>query len=398
VVADATGATERIRAAYLVGTDGGRSAVRDGAGLVLRRAGKAEHFVLGDVRIDGLPPDGSSFAWFDGDRYLAADPLDGRGLWQVQASVRPDAAGVLPSASLELFRRLFAQRGFPHVRLRNATWLADFTPTVGMVDRYRVGRVLLAGDAAHVHSPAGGQGLNTGVQDAYNLGWKLALVLRGAPDRLLDSYEAERAPVARAVLHGSDLGHSAVFSPHPVMRVLRERVLVPLLRLPPVRRAVLTRADELDVGYRGSPVVESTAGPLRPRRGPRPGDRAPDARGRDATGRPVRLFDRFRGPHATLLFFGPDPAAVRVAAEIAGDSVVPCVVVPVGPLPADAPPATVFVDLDAEARRLYRAPAGTMVLVRPDGYIGVRSASPAATTLRDHLRGLYPSPVGAGSR
>jgi 2-polyprenyl-6-methoxyphenol hydroxylase-like FAD-dependent oxidoreductase len=413
VVDRATGATEQVRAAFVVGCDGGRSAVREGVGLVLRRMGKAEHFVLGDMQIDGLPADGSSFAWFDGDRYLSADPLDGSGTWQVQASVQPDAVGHLEPASLPLFQRLFAERGFPDVRLHDATWLSDFSPMVGMVDRYRCGRVLVAGDAAHVHSPAGGQGLNTGVQDAYNLGWKLALVLRGrAGDRLLNTYEEERAPVARAVLDGSDLGHSVVFSSHPVARLLRERVLIPLLRLDPVRRAVLDRADELDVGYPDSSLVGKPGAPrscdgkapglidrFRFLHGPRPGDRAPDARGRDAAGRPVRLFDRFRGPHATLLLFDGLHASpggyarlrdtARRAAGLAGDGIRPVFVVPAGRPPADVPAEAVLLDTDREAHHRYGAVAEALYLVRPDGYVGFRGQPATGGPLLNHLRAVF---------
>ncbi len=124
-----------------------------------------------------------------------------------------------------------------------------------MVDRYRSGRVFVAGDAAHVHSPAGGQGMNMGIQDAYNLGWKLALVLRGrADDHLLDTYEQERLPVARSVLQGTDVGYTVMFSANPVMTVIRERIVAPLLRMPLVQRAVIGAGDQLDVSYRDSPL------------------------------------------------------------------------------------------------------------------------------------------------
>jgi hypothetical protein len=135
-----------------------------------------------------------------------------------------------------------------------------------MVDRYRVGRVFLAGDAAHVHPPAGGQGLNTGVQDAYNLGWKLAHVARGGPDSLLDTYEAERLPIAAAVLGLSKRLH----------------------RMQTIRRGDAT--NQLALHYRTSPLSSGvTLGSLHP------GDRMPDARLEGGS----RLFDHLRGPHAT---------------------------------------------------------------------------------------------------
>ncbi|PWW24216.1 2-polyprenyl-6-methoxyphenol hydroxylase-like FAD-dependent oxidoreductase [Geodermatophilus normandii] len=410
-----TGAVELVRAAFVVGCDGGSSRVRALTGIPMRGGSHDEHFVLGDVRIEGLPDDGSSFAWFDDGGYLAADPLDGSGTWQVQASVRPDASGHLEAASLELFQRLFDERDPGHARLSDATWLSDFSPKVAIVDRYRAGRVFLAGDAAHVHSPAGGQGMNTGIQDAYGLGWKLGAVLRGrAGSPLLDTYEEERMPVARAVLTSSDLGHSAFFSPHPLMTVLRERVLVPALRLPVVLNRLLDGVAELDVGYRDGSLAREraavgllgdgeAAGPVdsvRFRSGPRAGDRAPDAEGRDGgSGAPVRLFDLFRGPHATLLLFdGPasTDAGYRRMAETArrvraalGDDVRTCVVVPGDRRPTGLDDVAVFLDPDRDAHRRYAATAESLYLVRPDGYIAFRSQPATARPVLDHLGWMF---------
>ncbi|SNR25425.1 2-polyprenyl-6-methoxyphenol hydroxylase [Blastococcus mobilis] len=398
-------APQRVRARYVVACDGGRSAVRSLVGLRMEGTSRTQHFVLGDVRIDGLEP-GISYAWFDGADYLAADPLSGTGTWQVQASAPVAADGSVEPASLELFQRLFDERGLPGVRLHDATWLSDFSPRVAVVDRYRVGRIFVAGDAAHVHSPAGGQGMNTGIQDAYNLGWKLALVLQDkASDRLLDTYQEERLPVARSVLEGSDTGHNAVFSPHPVIRVVRERVLTPLLQLSAVQRAILNRAAELGVGYRSSSLgLEGQASfPRRPSRvdgdppvglierlrfsrGPHAGDRAPDARGHDALGGSARLFDHFRGPHWSLLLFTGTAAGRDERARLAGIArrvdaapgadVRSCVVLPAGTSLADRPEEPAFLDADGEAHRLYGAEGGGAYLCVPTATSGTAGSPP----------------------
>ncbi len=146
--------------------------------------------------------------------------------------------------------------------------------------RYRAGRVFLAGDAAHIHPPTGGQGLNTSVQDAYNLGWKLGAVLRGAPDALLDSYQEERRPVAAQML-GLATG------------------LLEAAKQGSMRRG--REVHQLDIGYPQSSLVLEK--PAR-QGGVLAGDRAPDAPMRGAAGLPVRLFELFRGPHWTLLGYG----------------------------------------------------------------------------------------------
>jgi 2-polyprenyl-6-methoxyphenol hydroxylase-like FAD-dependent oxidoreductase len=151
-------------------------------------------------------------------------------------------------------------------RVQRVAWSSIYQPAVRMIDRYRVGRVLLAGDAAHVHPPAGGQGLNTGIQDAYNLGWKLAWVVRGGPDSLLDTYETERLPIAATVLGLSKRLHQTRS----------------------IKRGDAT--NQLGLHYRTSSLSSGdTLGSLHP------GDRMPDLRLADGS----RLFDHLRGHHAT---------------------------------------------------------------------------------------------------
>ncbi|MGY1637531.1 FAD-dependent monooxygenase [Geodermatophilus sp. SYSU D00742] len=411
-------AVDTIRAAWVVGCDGGHSRVRDLLALALEGDSREERFLFGDVEIEGLAPADSGYVWFDGGEYLAASPFRGLPSWQVQASMPGAADGTVESPSLELLQRLFTERsGLTGVRLSHPTWLSTWRSNVRLVDRYRVGRVLVAGDAAHLHSPVGGQGMNTGIQDAYNLGWKLGLVVRGrASERLLDTYEEERRPIARAVLRGSDLGYRAVFGADPVTTFLRERVLTPALRLPAVQRAVLGGVSELDLHYRDSSLAEDSrtpvsrtrwspgssderAGPVdrvRYARGVRAGDRAPDGVVRDAaTGQPGRLFDAFRGPHVTLLLFDGRARTADGCAALAriadgveqrfGADVRPEVVVWGTELPAQLTGRRVLLDPDGDTHRRYGVTAEALYLVRPDGYVGLRTQPASAEVLGRYL-------------
>jgi hypothetical protein len=194
--------------------------------------------------------------------------------YQLVAAVTPEDA---ENPTLETVQRLLAERtGRTDVRLHDLRWISMYRINVRMVDRFRVGRVFLAGDAAHVHSSASGQGLNTSVQDAYNLGWKLAGVINGAPHELLDTYEAERMPVAAQVLGLSSAMHARNFRP---------------------TTGPAPAIHQFDITYRGGPPAKddrANPGELQA------GDRAPDGLLPDGT----RLFDLFRGPHLTWLTVG----------------------------------------------------------------------------------------------
>ncbi|MFI9273143.1 FAD-dependent monooxygenase [Kitasatospora sp. NPDC052896] len=332
-----------VRARYAVGADGGRSTVRSLAGIELHGTSHPDQrWHLGDVRLTGLSRH-CQHLWTSAEHgLLSLFPLPGTDLWQFQASIPADQAE--PEApSLDLFRRIFATRaGVPGVDIQDVEWLSLYKINVVLADRYRAGRIFLAGDAAHIHSPAGGQGMNTGAQDAYNLGWKLAAVLGGADPALLDTYEDERRPVARTVLDDSTarLGE--------VMRATRQS---------DGSSAQRGLTDEhttgLGIAYSDSALTQN----------PGAGGRAPDAPCSDAaTGRPMRLFDLLRGPHWTLLAFGAttgqqtpsDLRAFRVTTD-----------------PATAGPDTV-IDTDGHAHHAYGITGDELVLIRPDGYIAAR--------------------------
>jgi 2-polyprenyl-6-methoxyphenol hydroxylase-like FAD-dependent oxidoreductase len=380
VLAGARG-TERVEVAYLAGCDGGRSRVRKLLGVGFQGETRADAaMILGDVEVDGLREDRWHF-WIDAERgMLALCPFVGTRSWQLQAGLPPDEHGRLPEPTLDTFRRVFADfAGLPGVRLSRPTWTSTYRANVRMVDRFRVGRVFLAGDAAHVHSLVGGLGMNTGIQDAYNLGWKLAAVLAGADAGLLDSYQEERLPIAQWLLATSNqLGQA-----------FAEAVQAG----GGLDTAITPETRQLGLGYRWSSLSRD----LDPDTGAadrvRAGDRAPDAPCRHpVTGDPVRLFDVFRGPHFTLLGFGAGTAgAIRSAAARRPDLGRACLLAE-PPAPGDPRlDGDTLLDADGHARRAYRAADGTLVLIRPDGYLAMTAP---AGDVRQVLNYLHHLPGG----
>jgi 2-polyprenyl-6-methoxyphenol hydroxylase-like FAD-dependent oxidoreductase len=352
------GRSSRLRARYLVGCDGGRSAVRKLAGIpFLGETWDEERFIMASMDVDGLDTD-HMHLWNHpkfGAGAMTLVPMRRDATWAVHAAVEPDEHGELPAPTLDTFRRLFAERaGLPGVRMHEPIWSTVWRPTVRVVERYRDARVLLAGDAAHCQSAAGGQGMNNGIQDAHNLGWKLAAVLRGAPEALLDSYQEERLPVARASLAATSAHHKTAFGGNGA------DALTDQFRTLAAQGADLTG---LSLDYRGGPLGRD----LDEATGVRAGDRAPDAPCATADGTPTRLFDLFRGPHFTLLTFGDHPGLAEL------------------PATAGLRRAAVL-DPDGHAARAYGLRGDAVVLVRPDGHVSLTGATADAGTVLDHLR------------
>ncbi|MEU5896247.1 FAD-dependent monooxygenase [Streptomyces venezuelae] len=326
---DADGVTARlstgtsVRAAYAVAADGGRSSLRRELGITMSGETVDPNPVLvADIRVPALDRDNWHMfpAADDSGPQTALCPLAGTHDFQLTAQL---PAGTTPDLSPQGVRDLVAAR--THLTADDVTevrWSSDFRPRAALAARFREGRVFLAGDAAHVHSPAGGQGLNTSVQDAYNLGWKLGAVLRhGGPDALLDTYEEERLPNAAQMLGLSTRIHRGE-----------------------ARRGAATR--QLGIGYRESSLAAETRENV-PEGALRAGDRAPD--GPYGTG---TLFDAFRGPHFTLLAVGTDTERPPLPGELVRSHAIPA----------------------------YEPYGKGLFLVRPDGYVGW-----AGTDARDGL-------------
>lgn len=290
--ADAHGVTatldtgEEVRADWLVGADGGHSTVRKAGGFRFDgESDTSEHTWIGDVGVDGIDGVACHIFTSEGDvtRRFSLWNLPGTHLFQFVASMGRDDA---PEPTLDAVQRLLDQRsGRTDLRLYDLRWVSLYRVSVRCVDRMRIGRVLLAGDAAHVHSSAGGQGLNTSVQDAYNLGWKLARVVAGGDPALLDTYDTERLAVAAQVIGRTQALHRQNFRPST---------------------GETPALHQLDVTYRGGPLAvdeRDEPGVLRA------GDRAPDVLLPDGS----RLYTHLpRGEYALLKFGDAADGALRL--------------------------------------------------------------------------------------
>jgi len=344
----APGGEYPVRCRYLVGCDGAHSAVRRGARIPFEGASYAQDFMLADLDLEWEQPKDRFMAFLDGDGFLALFPLrDQVRLVSARGTYREDA----PEPTLADFRAL-VERLVPYpARVSRPTWMARFHLHHRIARRFRTGRVLLAGDAAHIHSPVGGQGMNTGIQDAWNLGWKLAWALRAprAADLLLDSYHEERHPVGRTLLATTDAAFDFVAGQTLLPRAVRSAVLPWLLPLVESSERLLRigayRISQLGIHYRGSPLCGPDAGADGSGAGPRAGDRVPDV---EVDGRSL---------HAQLDPLGPTLLCVGGAAPRT---------VPGRPIRLPDP--------TPEQRRLLGVAGSACLLIRPDAHLAARAS------------------------
>ncbi|AKS35673.1 FAD-dependent monooxygenase [Mycolicibacterium goodii] len=306
------GGGAQVSGHWLVGCDGTSSVVRRQVDIGFPGVKLSERFLLADVHLDWATDRSGTSGWIHPDGMVGAMPIpgvDGRDdLWRLFVYDPTLDRNPSDDEILERIGRIVPYRTGRTVTFGDAEWLSMFTVHRRLADTYRRGRVLIAGDAAHAHAPFGGQGMLTGIGDAENLAFKLALVVRGlAADAIVDTYEAERRPLATEVLRGTSAITRVNVAGNPIGRFLRDRVAPALFGLAFVQRWTTYTASQLWVSYRKGPL--GGRGPK-----PRPGDRIPDRPCTRADGTATRLHPELGGRWILLWPRGvpvPDASALR---------------------------------------------------------------------------------------
>ncbi len=385
-LARADGTTEESRVKYLVGCDGARSAVRGALGIEFEGLTEPETFLLGDVKIEGGDLDDRSlYIWWHDGGTVALFPFE-EGVWRVFAM--RDGGDQSQATTLQELQRCVDRHGPPGLRLSDPGWLAVFHINERLAAHFRKGRCLLAGDAAHIHSPAGGQGMNTGIHDGVNLGWKLAYVLRGLGDAelLLDSYEAERRPTARAIVDEATQRQHLAFNTGKVGRLVKDAALTIVGKLPSIQRMLQVQLSQTAIVYRDGPLVRLGAPPRRPGRTD-VGSRALEARWHDpATGREQSLWPIISQPRHSLLVFEDQPASFDIERIVAG------LADQLHVLRLDA-----AADPERHVRQRYQMRAPGWVLIRPDQVVAARGGGAELERLTTYLDRVLRPRDGAAS-
>ena len=379
---NADGREERFAARWILGCDGARSKVRELTGIPFEGRGVGLSFYLGDLELAGpdVPSDLISLHLHSGDVLFMGRLTDN---WTrlIVASHAKQGEDARHDISIEDFQKAVDEAKV-RVKIRSAAWMTPFHVNDLQAKRYRTGNAFLAGDASHIHSPVGGQGMNTGIQDAANLAWKLAAVARGADQKLLESYEEERGAVGKALLRFTERGLKFATAKNPLVEGLRDTVLPLLTRSTTVQNLLLGFISETAIEYRASSIVanEVSDGALRA------GDRMPDVNVVMEDGTRGLLADWTEAEHLAVLMNAMPMENGELEKQLARTKVV----------------TIVSSQLDDEGRRLFGVERKVFI-VRPDGYIGYRgsgigSAAFASYVKQDGLSARQPEERRAAAR
>lgn len=393
----ADGTEETARAQYVLGADGTRSLTRQQAGIEFQGnpyAGQA--FIQSDSKIRWSLPNGVSYLWFTEKGYMMVIEMPG-GIVRTFISV-PDPGPDIRTTTLQEVNEALNRLGGVDAELYDPVWVALFRVNHRAAASFRQGRIFIAGDAAHEHVPIGGQGMNTSIQDAFNLAWKLAYVIRGkAKPALLDTYQLERHPVAESLLRGTDEAYTNLLKAGDLGKT-GVRLFGPLvLASTTIREKMRNTLEEIEINYRQGPITEDHGGG----KGVHAGDRVLDSSVVRLPGKEtVRLRDVIRGTRWSLLLFSGRMAdghglarlaliGAKVSASFA-ETVQPYVVAGGFPLlPITDSPVPVLLDPMGHLHDQYGVDDHCMYLLRPDAYVGFRGSIDQASQLDAYLSRMF---------
>ena len=419
------GSLETVDVPWVVACDGARSLTRGLLGLELKGKADDEVFILGDVKIDWDVPEDEGSNILSPHGIVLIVPMPEPRRFRIIAHMPELSLGDQPKITLQLLQELVDQRAPFKMQLSDLTWSSVFSTKHFVVSEHRQGPVFLAGDAAHIHSPIGGQGLNSGIQDAYNLMWKLALVQRRqALPKLLDSYAVERHKTAQSLITNVGTATKIVTLKIPLVQNLRNQLAGLVLSTDRVRNRMGRGVAMLDIAYKDSPVVAQDLSPnsmteqllgtfqkifgsseYKFERGPSAGTRAPNVMlSANGAALPTSLFDVYRGTHYTLMIFAgvtgsPDlETLLNIGATIQAAYQAPIrfyVVAVEQPFHRDGQ-EHILVDPDKRIHSAYASWRTSLYLIRPDKYIAYRSQIVDQKRLASYLdRMLVRNPVDA---
>lgn len=392
---------EEIAAAkFVVGCEGSASMTRKTLGIDFsgeRYIGK--EFLQTDANVRWTFPHGFGYQFVTDDYILMFFPYDAAGHYRVICARADHDPDNVEPPTLEEMQELVQKIADPCAELYDPRWFNRFRSGHRLAATFRVDRAFLAGDAGHVHVPIGGQGMNYGIHDAFNLGWKLAAVAKGeAKPELLDTYMTERHAADKGLIRGTDIAYHLMVEPHAIKNVLLKNVMPTLLHLGPLQEHVRNTLAELNVAYPASPLTEDRGGS----HGPVPGQRAPDALlVRMPSRETATLHEVLRDPRwALLLFAGVPPtehsitALERIAAPVTAKYgtrvVLHLVLCETPPVPVHENWAADFLmDREHYVHEKYGITSPCLYLIRPDGHIAFRGRLDDAQRLEEYLARVF---------
>lgn len=397
-------AESETSAKWLVGCDGAHSVVRHGLGLEFHGTAMDETFLIADVAVEPAQDLHTLQIDWQPASVLAVFPIRD-GMLRLVISRNPKMDPAAPVTMDEIHDAL-ALHGRKDWKLSRSEWLTSFRINERLVDTYRIGKVLLAGDAAHIHSPAGGQGMNTGIQDAVDLGWRLGLLARGCgnEDLLLSSYSEERRPVAQSVLRDSTAMTRLALTKNPILARARNVAFFLAAKTSKFQTKFARSLCGLDLSYSGTPLIDDDQ--LWPEDwldyGTQPGNRVPEVPIFDpANNTQLTIHDLLNHTgHTLVLLSGRRPSAKclkkladfeRVSTTSVDPDDLHIVRIWRGKEVPDSD-GYWFLDNSGEAHWAFAAEAASVVLIRPDARVALRSSPPDTPLFEDYAVAVFKAP------